>query len=198
MYSGLAQSTQTGCKNDRRSHRPQGRHRRENSPRRQNLPHQSDQFTRGRNGKKSISGGLKASARLPDTVVTFPQATARPPGIGSLLLALLCNCVYRFEADSAQAHPGRDVNQIRQSSWLRTQRANWLLSCFFRLRCILWHWLVEIGLVPDDVIAKVNTLITDVNSRPGDQFAYFVLAFPAERADKRLTLLVLFRIALVI
>ena len=44
----------------------------------------------------------------------------------------------------------------------------------------------------DDVIAKVNTLITDVNSRPGDQFAYFVLAFPAERADKRLTLLVLF------
>ncbi len=52
------------------------------------------------------------------------------------------------------------------------------------LRCALG--LCFLHLLTDDVIAKVDALVTDKNRGAGNQLAYFMLAFAAERAIEQL------------
>ena len=58
------------------------------------------------------------------------------------------------------------------------------LGCGQLLRCTLSLCLLH--LLTDDVIAQVDALVADKNRGPGNQFAYFMLAFAAERAIEQL------------
>src|SRR6478672_7976363 len=41
-----------------------------------------------------------------------------------------------------------------------------------------------VALFSDDIVAKIDALITNIHRRAGNQLAHLVLALPAERADK--------------